>query len=95
MGFSNDFISSGSKFVWLLSADSLKPVNAEQFVIGYQHFFTNYDLNIEYYYSRIKDCWFNGKRMLGRFRISASVVTIVVKVNKAIHLCKMRESWEN
>ena len=33
--------------------------------------------------------------MLGRFRISASVVTIVVKVNKAIHLCKMRESWEN
>ena len=49
--FSNDFISSGSKFVWLLSADSLKPVNAEQFVIGYQHFFTNYDLNIEYYYN--------------------------------------------
>lgn len=48
--FSNDFISSGSKFVWLLSVDSLQPVHAEQFVIGYQHIFTDYDLNIEYYY---------------------------------------------
>lgn len=49
--FSNDFITSGSKFVWLLSVDSLMPVNAEQFVIGYQHFFMNYDINIEYYYN--------------------------------------------
>lgn len=50
--FSNDFISSGSKFVWLLSADSLKPINAEQFVIGYQQSFRKYDINLEYYYNK-------------------------------------------
>lgn len=49
--FSNDFISSGSKFVWLLSADTLKPVEADKIVIGYQHEFNALDLNIEYYYN--------------------------------------------
>lgn len=48
--FSNDFISSGSKFVWLLSTDSLKPSKSDQYVLGYQQSIKNYDFNIEYYY---------------------------------------------
>ena len=50
--FSNDFISSGSKFVWLLSSDSLKPANAEQFILGYQHSLRKYEINVEYYYNK-------------------------------------------
>ncbi len=50
--FSNDFISGGSKFVWLLATDSLKTANAEQLVFGFQRSFTGYDLNIEYYYNK-------------------------------------------
>ena len=49
--FSNDFISSGSKFVWLLSTDSLKSSKADQYVLGYQKSFKNYDFNLEYYYN--------------------------------------------
>ncbi len=49
--FSNDFISSGSKFVWLLSSDTLKPIEADQFVLGYHHSFKDIVLNVEYYYN--------------------------------------------
>ena len=47
--FSNDFISSGSKFVWLLSADSLKIAESEQFILGYQRTFDRLEMNIELY----------------------------------------------
>ena len=50
---------------------------------------------VECCYSWIKECYFNDKRKMGRFRLYASVVTIVVKVNKAIHLYRMMEVWEN
>ena len=47
--FSNDFISSGSKFVWLLSEDSLKIAESEQFILGYQRSFDHFEMNIELY----------------------------------------------
>lgn len=49
--FSNDFISSGSKFVWLLSSDDLNPVEADQFALGYQQTYSDMEFNIEYYYN--------------------------------------------
>lgn len=49
--FSNDFIASGSKFVWLLSSANVKPSEADKVSLGYQKTGIRYDLNAEIYYN--------------------------------------------
>ena len=53
--FSNDFISSGNKFVWLLSSDRLKPITANHFVGGFYTTINNYVFNTEVYFNQKKN----------------------------------------